>query len=207
MNGRTAYKLLIRGRTRNFWGRRAYFTIRIPLSAISETYPKFDSVALGLGEPDNWGVFEKSEDGRLLRTRFEWDEDVPGLVGEVCVYDADAYRAFIERGVGAHPGILERKPVPKEIVDKYASEQAWAHKYAKMLEYPKGHPLEYLADAVKWCKTTYYEVVGDALQLTYSVKYFYPERARRFAAAAKKAINVARKRGVVCRAVAGVPGL
>lgn len=204
MNGRTAYKLLMRGRTRNFWGRRAYFTIRIPLSAITETYPRFDSVALGLGRPDNSNTPQRIEDGRLHRAHFEWDEDASGLVGETFVYTAEAYRAFIERD-DPRPDILERAPVPQEIVKQYAAERAWGRKYAETLEYPKGHPLEHLADAVEWCKTTYYEVCGDYLYLTYSVKYFYPERARRFAAAAKKAVNVARKRGVTLRVVAEAP--
>lgn len=50
--------------------------------------------------------------------------------------------------------------------------------------------------AANWAATTYHRVTDEYIYLTYSVKWFYPNRKYRFCADLKHAFDVARKNGV-----------
>lgn len=61
MNGKTAKKLLMRGRDSVFWGRRAFLTVRLPLSLVPEPVPPRVPVDR-VGESTGMGGYWKRSD-------------------------------------------------------------------------------------------------------------------------------------------------
>lgn len=158
MNGRTIRKLLMRGRVGTFYGARALFVVRVPLSAIPEPVPPFKP----LGEASYEGCWSRpNEDGtRTLfhiaeiqgfrdptkRKRKEKDGFIPDLHHVRCdssevdeegeLHEDWSWFEGTETLVGPEPGggqlapVLGRRNLPAELVDAYVRKRRWANKYA-----------------------------------------------------------------------------
>lgn len=219
MNGKTARKLLRRGQGRNMWGDRAFFTVRIPLSAMPSRPPAFEASELGT-EPLFEGVFEKVVDdkvyhthigsisgqdppkGALLVTPNEFDPRYfTWWEGTVLVFDAKAYDDWWVRGTAPRPEPIEKKPISENLLRAYVERRSWLDRYTYKFDFPEGSPLTRLAEAAWFSKTQYGEIRGEYFYLTFSIKYFYRHRAIGFCRAITRVMRACKRAGIKLRVV------
>jgi hypothetical protein len=128
VKARAIRKRLMRGRTVSFWGRRAYFTVRVPMSAYPEPLP------------------------------------------------ADAAS------------------------DEGSGRERWVYRWVRGYNHPTGSALPDALIDTTWCASaTYPQEADGGLLLTYSVKWFYPDRKRDFCSAMARAFRAAKAAGVDMR--------
>lgn len=225
MNARTARKLLRRGQTRNFWGRRSLVRVRVPLCDIPEPYPPFDGSALGAGDVF-LGHFLRREGGRVYATTIDqWTGGAPADVSKafllkrepsltntlpeepwfswweavVCVYEEAAFDQWT--GGTPFPDPVDQYDLDEETVGRYVAQRDWIHRHVVTFEYPVGSPLRALGRAANFAKTTYGAVAHGFLYLTYSVKYFQRDRADRFCSALASAFKRCKRAGLPLRVI------
>jgi hypothetical protein len=189
MNGKTIKKRLMRGRRIVFWGRRALLTVRLPLSLISEPEPPKWGPPEGEGWEEGWlGWFRETQVSEGETLTETWD-----------VWESGARRISQTHPTGEKPTregwVIEE--LPPEETEKFLAHKAWKDKYLHGIEGSTGNPvLDEFHRAGFWAKTTYTDVDGGFLYLTYSVKWFYPHHKYRFSADLHRAFRLARKHGV-----------
>lgn len=208
------------------WGRRAFFTVRVPLSAIPEPLPAFDDTVFGESAGFE-GHYTKVENGKRYSTHlgevsggrpensdrgaffiekdpYSSDDDRPWYrwwEGQTVVFDAAAYDAWVNDRTLPRPQPIEKYDLDEAIVGAYRARRQWFNRYVHEFGYPENHPLRRLGDAAGWAKTTYGSVHGRYLYLTYSVKYFYRNRAENFSNEIARAVKTAKRAGIPVRVV------
>lgn len=217
MNGKTARKLLRRGQGRNMWGRRAFFTVRIPLSALPTEPPSFGASELGT-EPLFEGVFErvvndkvyhthigtisgqKPPEGALFVTQsatnpqwYSWWE------GTVLTFDAKAYDDWWVKSSGPRPEPIEKRAISEDLLRAYVERRRWLDRYTYEFDFPEGSPFTRLAEAAWFSKTQYGEIRGEYFYLTFSIKYFYRHRAIGFCRAITRVMRACKRAGIKLR--------
>lgn len=205
MNGKTVRKMLMRNRASTFFGSRAYLTVRVPLSALGLTAPEpvtFDGMDLGCVSgmwmtPDESSFVSISSltSGHDPREFAHEDWEEPRFL------ECDRYGwSWWEGWRGAKiDGAIVREALPDDVVARHRDYINWIA-YLDHIDHPLMHRL---MDVSSWCKTHYWEVRGDHLMLTYSVKWFYPNRRLGFAAALSRAIKAAKRMGIAVRVYGG----
>ncbi len=156
MNGRTVRKILMKGRTKTFFGARALFVVRVPLAAIPEPVPSFEAPGKSAYE-GHWT--QENEDG--TRTLFaipelhgfrnpttkgpnkngfqpiihhpvlKWSEIDPedGTVDEDWVWFEGTKTVIKPDDSGKRPPILSQENLPVEMVEAYITKRRWFDKY------------------------------------------------------------------------------
>lgn len=215
MNARTVRKLLLKGLVTNFWGRRAYFTVRVPLEVLpklpQDPYKIYgDSGPIG----GSYVRYEgKGADRRVVITIIQQVSGggppkdalfvTPGFGdGWFNWYRAvefglrpDEYDTFIREDRGDWPEKLFEVKLSEADIEPHV---AW-HRWFRELKFPPA--LERLANAVRYVKTTYPAVVGEYYYITYSLKPYYKDDVRAFCRTMSNAFHDARKKGIVLRVI------
>lgn len=215
MNGKTAKKLLMRGRTKSFWGRRAYLTVRLPLSLVPTPCPEPVTFAGLSAEGDGtWMNEDTTEIVHAYKASIGTDPRKLARMAHEPVYFAtkeydgdDGYEHWTfwtgthYRTIGTLAdgrGIHEKTPIDEATVARHKAYVEWHDR----LHHTGLNPvLDAFVEAGDSAKATYFEVEGDNLLVTYGVKYFYPNRKRRFAAKLARAFRTAKALGIQVRAL------
>lgn len=99
------------------------------------------------------------------------------------------------------PKPIETFDLDEEVVRAYRARLNWFTRYTHTFDYPEGHPLGLLKEPSDWSKTQYGRVEGRYFYLTYSVKYFYRNRANNFANTVARAVKAAKRAGIAVRVI------
>ncbi|MGK3981226.1 alpha-ketoglutarate-dependent dioxygenase AlkB [Sorangium sp. So ce118] len=201
MKARAIRKRLMRGRVVSFWGQRAYFTVRVPMSAYPEPMPPKPSVP---GFLDDGGLLVSDDGAKWIRvgevcSSHEPDRD-DGSAHLVEPYEY-GFRWWEAVETEKHAdGQVSRRDRGEDLARAFSDRKRWIDRWVHGYGHPTGQALaDALIDATWPAKTVYAEEVPGALRLTYSVKWRYPDRRREFCAAIAKAFRVAKVCGVDLR--------
>lgn len=216
-NGRTIYKVLMRGRGSVFWGLRAFVKVRLPASVIPVPCPPLDYTK-DWGTEISGGLWEKDLGDGVSQIVYishvtsggdprEYGEDngatIHFLHEEKHLYWNESlfqwWEGTLRRVNGTTPE--ETLQLPAEAVAAHKALHEWHRMYLDGLEDPsvaRGPVLDAFMEATGCAKTHYTGFSGDGqfLYLTYSVKPMYKRRARQFCADLKRAFRVAAENGV-----------
>lgn len=211
-NARTIRKVLLRNCAHVIWGRRAFITVRLPLSVIPPI-PSLDYAA-SWGDPSGFeGSWETpGPDETRLITRIssltsmrapEGNNNVHFLETEEhgehkCYIWWEGARYRMSQNYKLIPDSEEL--LPESVVGAHRDYVRWCSKYLHGTDGPTGNPvMDAFLAASNHAKTHYANINGSFLYLTYSVKPMYPDRPRRFACDLKRAFRIATKHGVDAR--------
>lgn len=204
MNGKSIKKRLMRNRRNVFWGARVYLTVRIPLASLGLTAPKPVEID-GLSASDVDGYWTSADDSTSVHISRVFSGgnplDRPRKLWETvyCLEPANHggfewWEGFTSRRAD---GDVIREPLPDDVVRQHRDYVRWFESLDDI-----DHPIvDALMGVTLHCKTYYWDVRGDYLLLTYSVKWFYPSRRFAFSAALSRAMKVAKRAGVDVRVV------
>lgn len=222
MNGRAIRKRLMRCRARTLFGKRAFLRVRVPLTIYPEPSPTIPSFpgeevyggcwlleredgsqdAVVISNPSS-GTNPHTLDGPEMPRFVEkkpdywqwwtgWKHTVPAGA------TPEETRECFNRGEDLPIEVIERyrrvsgwestfihglPQAPYETHDGWANDDRWAVASA-------------LLDAGDHAKAVYPDANGKFMTLTFSVKWKYPQRVRRFSAAIHRVFDLARKQGV-----------
>lgn len=214
-NGRTLYKVLMKGRRNSFWGRRAFLTVRLPLSILPVPCPSKD-YAKGWGEEVADGHWRtESEDGGVCIHNISevsstsnpkdlFSEEELEQIHYITSRNEYGYESFSwwegEKSILDGSGqIVETEPLPIEAIDAHRAWVFWANSYLHgENDVERGPALEAFLQASHRAKTHYasFSEDGKYLYFTYSVKPFLRERTKRFCSDLKRAFEVAHAHGI-----------
>lgn len=216
MNTRTVYKLLLKCRKSNFWGKRSLIAVRLPISLADETPPEseikenFITIKLPNGNYKTTSIQRvngsKEKDDTTAPPRYleqpdpycqdrsEWWE------GWYLVTTKDLSDETYNRDTD----LLEKGDLEEKTIIDYAKYNQWENKYVHGT-YSWGYDQEKITNpvlnafhkAANWAKTTYGGVEGDKIYLVYSVKFSY---MKKFAPLLSKAMKIAKKNKIKVRA-------
>lgn len=221
MNGKTARKLLMRGRSRNFWGRRAYLTVRVPVSLVPTPMPepvRFEGFREG-PFAGSWKSLDDSEYITISRvatgrdphdTTFGYmrpwqpvyfaNRDHVGAVGadyESWSYWTGTRTKTVGTDVNEEP-LQERSALDERTVGLHKAHQEWLDR----LQLEGLHPvLDALVISGYAAKSVHYEVKGQNILVTFGVKWFYPDTKLRFASGLGRAFRLAKRMGIPIRVI------
>lgn len=217
-NGRTLYKVLMKGRQSVFWGRRAFLTVRLPASVIPVPRPPIDyckdwgedlgniwvkDLGDGVEEVRHLGEISSGGDPRVDRdedaaeihflteekegvyTLFSWWE---GTLTVVRPAESDTEEPT-----------RETSDLSVEAITAHKALRDWNAMYMDgTVGAERGVVLDAFLAASNAAKTHYTAMSedGQLLYITYSVKWFYKSRARRFCADLKRAFRAAAENNV-----------
>jgi hypothetical protein len=212
MNGKTAKKLLMRGRAHGFWGRRAYLTVRLPLSIVSPPPPApvFPGLAPSPYLDGLWLSPDESEHVSIEQLFCGADPSAFQHKPWEPVYFAERERPDPAHGGWSfwtgHRGRkvgdgVEHEPLPMDIVAMHRARDAWQR---ALYRYGQNDVLDAFLATGEWAKSMDWAVDGEHLLVMYGVKWFYPERKRRFAALLSRAMKTAKRAGVAARVLRAV---
>lgn len=231
MNGRAVRKRLMRCRVQSLFGERAFLCVRVPITVYPEPSPVIPSFPGEELYGGHWSLekedgshdevvisnpssgmdpheFDGPETLRFVeKTPYYWQ----WWTGWKYSIPAGATRE--ETWECFHRG----EDLPIEVVEQYRRVCGW--EYTFVHGYPRA-PYEAhegwrndarwavasaLLDAGTHAKTVYPHVDGEFMTLTFSVKWRYPQRVRRFSAAMHRVFDLARKRGVAVKVLRVCP--
>lgn len=222
MNGKTAKKLLMRGRVRAFWGQRAYFIVRLPKSvAPGEPEPlTFDGFERG-NLAGRWHRPDKSEFIQITEyhtTREpvqdeEWhpvyfptldyraeEPDEDGNHYESWSYWTGA--RYVRRpgveGEGASSKDFDKTPLDEETVGAYRARSLW-HRSLTELEPASLAPFR---EAQFWARSTHVLLSGDWMYIRFGVKWHNPKTKLRFCSSVAHAVTATKRAGINVRVLA-----
>lgn len=199
-NGRTIYKVLMKGRVLSFWGWRALVTVRLPVSIFTVPRPSMDyckewgAEAFGgweLVRPD--GHVEYREITRAYSPS-------PVAPGWTVRWEGICRVLALKSDPGMFPSVVDQYPIPDEAIEAHKAVDAWKDRYITgAVDAERGPVLDAFLQASGYAKTHYVDIDGEWAYFTYSVKPFYKDRARAFCADLKRAFRVAHEHGVDAR--------
>ena len=207
MNGKTAKKCLMRGRTTSWWGRRAYLTVRVPVSLVPTPMPapvRFEGFRAG-PFPGLWESLAGSETITISRVMVGHDPNVGAILPWQPVYFANraptvraAYEVWSYWTGTRIEDAREYTALDEATVGRHKAHQEWLDR----LQLEGLHPvLDALVFAGSEAKSVHFEVKGHDIFVTFGVKWFYPDTKLRFAANLGKAFRVAKRIGIPIRAI------
>jgi hypothetical protein len=200
VKARAIRKRLIRGRTVSFWGRRAYFTVRVPMSAYPEPMPPAPSVP-GFKD-DGFGLVSDDETRRIFITEVFGASEPDASVESAHLVEPDGFgfRWWEAVEVEMVGDDVRRRDLGEELARAGRDRKRWIERWVRGHSHSTGHALpDALIEATWPAKTVYEREVPGALLLTYSVKWFYPNRKRDFCSSMARAFRVAKAAGVDMR--------
>lgn len=216
MNTRTAYKLLLKCRKQNFWGKRSLVAVRLPLFLADDPPPEskikenFITIKLPNGNYKTTsiqrvnGPKEKDDSeappryleqpDQYCKDRVEWWE------GWYLVTTKD----LSDESYDPKTDLLEKGDLDEKTILDYVKYNQWEQKYIHGVcswgyeqERPSNPVLNAFHQAASWSKTTYGGVDGDKIYIVYSVKFSY---MKRFAPLLSKAMKLSKKHNIKVRA-------
>jgi hypothetical protein len=207
MNARAIKKHLMGGRASTFFGRRAYISVRLPVSLLGTQPPQFTPE--GFKEGTFKGEWENEDESvAVIITKVHSGRDP--AEGK---YSTHERPLFIEDdgygGWSFWSGYFARRvddkmvyePVPDEWVAQHRTYSEWAdslHCYGN-------HPLlDAFLSAGESAKTTDFQLTNKWLDIVFGVKWFYPGRKLRFCRDLSGAIRLARKENISVRLLRGL---
>ena len=210
MNARAVKKHLMRGRVRNFWGRRTYMRISLPLSIIPTPPPPPADIPEGFKE-GGWSGFwqnaDESESIHINRSSCGFD---PTELTQRAPYEQILFAEFTDNHWVFWSGHRTRKngedengeptfeftPLDEALVAQHKAYSDWHDKLYFMGQHPVMDAFNMAHNAAK---SMYWTVVGQRLIAEYGVKWFYPDRKLHFCSAISHAMRVAKKHGIKAR--------
>lgn len=216
-NGRTLYKVLMKGRGIVFWGRRAFLTVRIPACVLPVPRPPID-YCKGWGVEIMDGMWEKHRgDGAVEHrsiSRLSSGDDprtfankepaiihhlTSEIVGGWTIYRWWEGTLRIVHNEGTDEEVVERSNLPAEDITAHQTVCEWRERYMDgTREAVRGIVLDAFLNATQRAKTHYAHLSEDGrfITFTYSVKWFYHGRTRRFCSDLARAFRIATNNGI-----------
>lgn len=201
MNARTLRKHLMKTRERNFWGDRAYLTVRLPVSLVGAPRPSPLNFPGLVQEYDGWWTNESGSKHIRISQVFssknpETNEDLdcePHFIEKVrsdWVYWTGEVVTQLE---GDDTPVIES--LPQALIAQHKALVDWMGKARSGASNPI---LESFCEAGDYARSTNWQVdeAGDFLYVTYGVKWRYPQQKLRFCADLSRALKLAKASGV-----------
>lgn len=200
MHAKGIRKILMRGKIKTFWGERAYIKVAVPLALFPENPPPF--------ELDPY----LNEDGYYIKDGLIYNlykVTGPDPTNEVNYNEIHFLSKVEEENYYQWwEGILLDKnthkkvgEIPENIIAQYVKRRKWVNKY--IYGNDSSAVFQALNIAACYAKGPYYDLRTDNLILTYGVRWFYPDRKRKFCAALANACQYARYMGHPLRILNG----
>jgi len=200
VNGKSIRKRLMRGRRNVFWGPRAYMTVRFSMEELGLAEPP--RVLLDGLKPGCMEGFWESDDGVNVAMI---GNPSSGCDPTTMSLESWERPLFVEksrwggyswwdgwRGRKRADGTIEREPLDANVVEQHRAHCLWFDALDDI-----NHPaMRLFVGATLWTKTHYWNVDGDALTITYAVKWFYATRKLGFCAALSRAMKAAKRHGL-----------
>lgn len=210
-NGRTIYKVLMKGRATVFWGRRAYITVRLPTSVFPVPRPSVN-YCKDWGEQIFSGTWSTRVSPEVMEYRdicrsSSYTPPESAKTGIHFLEVNDSYYSWWEGTLtrvhgtkGASDWLVET--LPESVIAQHRAVDDWDERYLTgNTEAERGPVLDAFLTAANWAKTHYTALTPEFLYITYSVKWFYHNRAHRFCGDLKRAFRVATAYGVDARLI------
>lgn len=227
MKAKAVKKLLMRGRHRSFWGRRAYITARLPIDklGIPPVPPKPD-----FGKSNGWGGWTREEGGLTILTQVskvscggppdekenvltgglqhdQWElreyDDNGNVIGTTTQHDYHWFELTVRvyRGETDPENLVETRAGDREQFEAYLKYREWMDKYGQGDSETESAILNNFLGTRRWAKTTYpaVDVRRNELHITYSVKWFNPNTKLRFCRDLAYSVREAKKAGADVR--------
>lgn len=212
MNARAIRQRLMRNRSSTFFGSRAFLTVRFPLSVLPSK-PDWTPPGKSTGLAGYWTrtgadgveetvVISEVHTGKVNpreSKRITWPIYYPeqSWMGNWVFWEAQVIRQVLPKPEVSHMDPALAEPM----VTAYRAHQRWHARYltGNSAESTGIQALDALDAASSGAKATYGVIHGAYAYKTYSVKWFYPERARRFSNDLARALDVCKKEGFTVR--------
>ena len=208
MNGKTVRMKLMRNRTRNIWGRRAYLVVSIPRSLAEPepeqvTFPGFTETGF-IGtwtNPDQTEsiVISECHTGTDPTERLEEPiHHVHHYGGTWTFWQGAKYRTVGVEENGRNK--VEVTPLDEATITKHRAWYQWWRALGALGRHPV---IDALSDAGDFAKSTQWYTKEDKLCVAFGVKWFKPRTKLRFSAALSRAIKLAKRVGIPIRVTNG----
>lgn len=221
MKAKAVKKILMRHRSRVLWGSRAFITVRFPLSLIPEPLPpranEEHNLGISMGLEGYWKRQEEENTVLTVIAQISSGRDPSDRKSETPVYHLretdygyewwEIEERVFKGGLDVEPyrvNLIAVRPGPEAVMNAYRARKLWREKYLQGHEGETGIPvLDGFLGAANWAKTTYQHVdeKNGQVFITYSVKWFYPNRKLRFSSDLARAMRAAKAAGVPARIV------